>query len=629
MGRHASADARRRRIAAWPIILAVVVLLLVGLTITYVLIVSPDRKSAACTGNTVLEVTASPGAGRAVSDAASAFDATNPVARSTCVSVSVSTLPGGQAAAALAGGWKNVATPAPALWVVDSAADLAAVDASNPAMTAGHPSTGLAASPVVLAVRAAPSGPLSWGNLANGSVPLVLAVPDPTTNRASRYALQSLVAASATGPVQTVGTAAVAGSAALLQRLAVAAPESPATTNAALAQLSAGTGGFTAVPVVESELAAYNAANQPALTALYPSGATAGDQVMPVPLTATWVTDAMSDAAAAFDSFLSSAKGTAILTADNLRTAGAPAKAPGVDPTIRVVELPDAGVPVRAALEAAWEGARLAAGPVVTTVGAPSSTPIGSSGSGTSGPGSTSAPSTTPAPTATATTTNPPTTTTTTSPARTTPTSTPKTTPTTAAPPGPAVTFVLDASGSMDTVQGNLQRIMWMQAGVNEDILRHPAGLFGLWSFSTAGGPTGYTKLVPVGALGEQVNGTVRSTALSAAVNALTPGGNSWTYGAIQAAYADAVGSAVAGRPNRVIVLTDGLDTTPNLTRATLLGSIGALAAQNKNVVLDVVGLSTDVNAAAMTEIAQAGGGTFTSVTDLSTLQANLLRLTS
>jgi len=99
--------------------------------------------------------------------------------------------------------------------------------------------------------------------------------------------------------------------------------------------------------------------------------------------------------------------------------------------------------------------------------------------------------------------------------------------------------------------------------------------------------------------------------------------------GAIQAAYADAVGSAVAGRPNRVIVLTDGLDTTPNLTRATLLGSIGALAAQNKNVVLDVVGLSTDVNAAAMTEIAQAGGGTFTSVTDLSTLQANLLRLTS
>ena len=95
MGRHASADGRRR-IAAWPIVLAVVVLLLVGLTITYVLIVSPDRKTAACTGNTVLPVTASPGAGRSISDAATAFNATNPIARSTCVSVSVSTMPARQ-----------------------------------------------------------------------------------------------------------------------------------------------------------------------------------------------------------------------------------------------------------------------------------------------------------------------------------------------------------------------------------------------------------------------------------------------------------------------------------------------------------------------------------------------------
>ena len=496
-------------------------------------------------------------------------------------------------------------------------------------MTAGHPNTALATSPVVLAVRAAPTGAVSWSGLATGSVPLVLTLPDPTTNRSSGYALESLVSASAGTLGKAVDAAAVSGAGSLLRRLAGAAPLPPTTTTAALSELSAGTGGFTAVPVVESELAAYNASNEPALTALYPAGATAGDEMMAVPLTASWVTDAMSDAAAAFDSFLSSAKGTAILDSDNLRTAGTPAKAAGIDPATKVVPLPDASIPVRAALESAWETAQNAA-PAPTSIGTPAVSPSVST------PTSSSPTTTAPSITTPGTTTPVATTPASTSPSRTTPsstsvrtTSTVPTTPSVTARPGPAVTLVLDTSGSMDTVQGNLQRIMWMQAAVNADIQQSPTDLFGLWSFSTDDGSTGYSKLVPVGPLTGQVNGSPRSTALTAAVNALTSGGDSWTYGAIQAAYSDAVGGAVAGRPNRVIVLTDGLDTTPNLPRATLLSTIGALSAQNKGVVLDIVGLSTDVNSAAMTEIARAGGGSFTSVTNLSDLKSTLLRLTS
>lgn len=624
MGRHASAD-RRRRIAAWPIVLAVVVLLLVGLAVAYVLIVNPDKKIAACTGNTVVPVTASPGATRAISDAATAFNAAKPVARSTCVSVSVTTTPGAIAAAALAGGWKNAATPAPALWIVDSAADVAAVDAGIPAMTAGHPNTALATSPVVLAVRRAPTAAVSWSGLANGSVPLVLTMPDPTANRASSYALESLVSGVSKNPGKAVDAAEVPGSIRLLQRLVGAAPIPPATTTAALAELSAGEGGFTAVPVVESELAAYNALNEPALTAVYPSGPTAGDEIMAVPLTAAWVTAAMSDAAAAFDNFLSSAKGTAILTSDNLRSAVPPAKMAGVDPAIEVVPLPDASIAVRTALESAWKIAQDAVPPVSTpTTNSPGATTSGVTASSTTTP-ETTAPGTTRSSATTATpTTTPPTTT----PPTTTPSPT-KTTPTTVRPPGPAVTLVLDTSGSMDTMQGNLQRIMWMQAAVSADIQRSPTDLFGLWSFSTQDGSTGYSKLVPVGALTDQVNGTRRSEALNAAVNGLAPGGDSWTYGAIRAAYSDAVGTAVPGRPNRVVVLTDGPDTTPSLPRATLLTEIGSLSTQNRNVVLDVVGLSTDVDSAAMTQIARTGGGSFTSVTNLSDLQSTLLELTS
>src|SRR6201746_2279107 len=156
MGRHVSAD-RRRRVAAWPIIAVVAVLVLAGLTVGYFVILHSSQKSAACSGSTVLPVVAAPGAATSIRDAAVAFDATTPVARSTCVTVTVDEVAGPVAGAALAAGWKGQKTPGPGLWVVDSAPDLAALDAINPAMTAGHGNTSLATSPVVLAGRVAPT----------------------------------------------------------------------------------------------------------------------------------------------------------------------------------------------------------------------------------------------------------------------------------------------------------------------------------------------------------------------------------------------------------------------------------------------------------------------------------------
>ena len=360
MGRHASED-RSRRVAAWPIIVVVAALVLAGLAVGYFVILHNSQKAAACSGSTVLPVAASPGAARAVNEAATAFNATTPVARSTCVTVTVNTVSGSVAEAALAAGWKDQKTPAPGLWVVDSAADVAALDASNSAMTAGHTTGNLATSPVVLAMaKPAASGTVTWKGLAAGSAGgPVLAVPSPDVNRASNYALQSLVAAA--NSTSTVEAAAVTAAAPLFARLATAVPSPPATTTAALTDLAGGTAGFTAVPVVESDLADFNAAHPPGLTAVYPTGATAGDEIMPVPLTAPWVTDAMSDAAAAFDAFLGDPQGIAIFTADNLRTTSAPPKAPGVDLATPVTPLPDAPVRRSAGHQHPWASALVTA----------------------------------------------------------------------------------------------------------------------------------------------------------------------------------------------------------------------------------------------------------------------------
>jgi hypothetical protein len=125
----------------------------------------------------------------------------------------------------------------------------------------------MAGSPVVLAVRGqdAPAlSTLSWASLPNAAGPagsavlaagdkLIVALPEPVANRATSYALQSVLATGTTA----VDPAAVTAATAQLDALAKAGPPiQPATTTDALTQLAGGQGGFTAVPVVESELAA-------------------------------------------------------------------------------------------------------------------------------------------------------------------------------------------------------------------------------------------------------------------------------------------------------------------------------------------------------------------------------------
>ncbi len=66
---------------------------------------------------------------------------------------------------ALAQGWVGQPSQAPALWFPDSAADLASLESTDSAMTAGRNVAPMATSPVVLAMSAANAAAVSAAGL--------------------------------------------------------------------------------------------------------------------------------------------------------------------------------------------------------------------------------------------------------------------------------------------------------------------------------------------------------------------------------------------------------------------------------------------------------------------------------
>jgi len=383
--RHASRGGRRG-VASWIIVTVIAAVVVIGAALAYILIVGGSNKAeGTCSSQVQLPVVSAPGATAAITSAATAFNGTAPVARSACVTAAVTSLPDSQAQLALADEWQQAAGTPPAIWVPESEAALHALEATDSAMTAGRDTNPIATSPVVIAVRdedaaSIQSAGLSWADLAASSGPdgtvtlpsgrkLIVALPDPTSNRASSYALQSVLANKAGG---TVDVASVTANAAELASIGAGGPSvQPSTTEQALNQLADRSGGFTAVPVVASELAAFTATT-PGLTAIAPNGTAVGDTVYAVPLSASWVTPTLDDAAALFLAYLRSSDGEAAFAEHGLQVpsprpagstgAGAspaagssggavPTGSPaGSDPADVI---PDAGAEVAAALGAA------------------------------------------------------------------------------------------------------------------------------------------------------------------------------------------------------------------------------------------------------------------------------------
>lgn len=383
--RHGS-DGGRRGIAPWIVVTTVAVVVVVAATVGYLFIVrADDNESAAanCTSQVTLPIAAAPGAEAAIAAAATSFDATGPVARSACVTTAVSDLADGTTNTSPVEQWKQNPGAAPAMWVADSEAELLAVEATDSGLTAGRDTEPIATSPVVLAVRSADASAaaaLSWRDLPmqtgpDGTVQLtadrqvILALPNPSTNRATSYALQSVLAAGV-APAEAdkpVDTATVTARSADLAELGAGGPAGqPATTEEALTQLAAGSATFTAVPVVESDLTKFSVST-PGLTAVSPQGGAVGDAIWPVALTAGWVTPTLEDAAARFAAYLRSPAGTAALVDNGLQPADGASSGSNLPATSRSasaspspstastapISLPDAGAEVANALETA------------------------------------------------------------------------------------------------------------------------------------------------------------------------------------------------------------------------------------------------------------------------------------
>ncbi|HET8589897.1 MAG TPA: vWA domain-containing protein [Nakamurella sp.] len=647
MGRHA--DARRPRgIARWVITAAVVVLVVAGATVGYLVIVHRANPAVdgRCSTAVSLPVAAGPGAQPAIATAAAAYNRKREVARSACVTATVTAVPDGTALAGLTRQWPASAGKAPGLWIPDSDASLAALDGARPDLAAGHPTDPLAWSPVVLAVRSddvAAATSLSWSALPTAAGPqgtaalpggrhLLLDLPPAGSNRATSYAVQSVLAGQqeSTGQqVAALGVVEVRNAGPTVRAVGSGSAGDAGTTAEALTALADGTGEATAVPVVEADLVAFDPAGH-SLSAIHPDGPTAGDSLIAAPISAAWVDQDLAAAASSFQAFLGTAQAQQILADAGWRTAAAqPAKpVPGVDTGTAVTVLPAGGPAVDAAVAEELgqpvpssplppTGSATAGSNIAGTEGSPSDT--GTVATSSPATGATTGTSPTSPTTASSTATTARSVTTLTGPVTpTTPTS--SSTPATSTTPnpaatGPVLTLVVDSSAGMSTEVGGRSLLAAVQAAVPTVIGGKITDRVGLWAYSdsVALPPDGYPQLVSTGPLAGKVGTGTRQAALSAAVRALKADGDRWAYGALMAAVDKAADTTVTGRTSRVVLITSGVDETPATPRQMVLTALGAAKG---SVRVDVVGLGNAVPADAYNQIATAAGGSYVPVTD-------------
>ena len=647
MGRHADAG-RRRGIARWVITAVVVVIVLAVITVGYFVIVNrtDSATDGVCSGRVTLHVAAGPDAQPALAEAAKDFNATKPVARTSCVTTAVTAVADHVALAGLAGDWPSDAGGAPGMWVPDSSASLTALDAARPDVAAGHPTDAFAWSPVVLAVDAddVPAvSSLAWSDLPTAAGPsgtaamtggrhLLLALPPIASNPATGYALQSMLAGA--GRSEPLTRADVTAGADALTTVGQGAAADAADTARALADLAGGQGTATAVPVTESALVHFDATGKH-LAAVHPHGATVGDALIAAPVTASWTNRTVAAAASAFQAYLSTPPAQQVFADHGWRTDAAHPKDPvaGVDTTTTVKRLTDAGPEVTAAIaDALGQPAPSLPSSVVTSGGAASSgTSSAETGSSTA-PTSTSASPTTTSPTTTSPTATSPTTGSSTVTSPTTSTSTSTTRSTTSANPaasGPVLTVIVDASDAMAATQDGKSLLDWAKAAVGSVTDGSVTDRAGLWAFADSGSlpPNGYPELVSTGPLGSKVDGKARSSALKSALAALKADGDRWAYGALIEALTKVPDAGVTGRENRVVLITSGVDQTPATPRQSVLDAEDAVGSK---VRVDVIGLGSAVPVDAYQEIAKAGGGEYVPVTDprkLATTLTDLLTL--
>lgn len=169
---------------------------------------------------------------------------------------------------------------------------------------------------------------------------------------------------------------------------------------------------------------------------------------------------------------------------------------------------------------------------------------------------------------------------------------------------GEAVTAVVDVSRSMAQDGGDgKSRLDWLKSALNGQIDRSLAGSLGLWEFSRSlDNDLPYKQLAPTRPVRQQ------RAALHGAVDSLAPASATYTYSSVLAAYQYAAAHYEDGKPNRLIVVTDGPnDGEYRLDQ--LKAELARLRDPKRPLSISIIALGPDPDIAALTELATATNG--------------------
>jgi len=169
------------------------------------------------------------------------------------------------------------------------------------------------------------------------------------------------------------------------------------------------------------------------------------------------------------------------------------------------------------------------------------------------------------------------------------------------------VLLALDVSGSMEAPAppGPGTRLSVVTEGILQALPSvRPTDALGLWLFP--GDPSGRTinRAVPVGRLSELVGPIPRAQAVSETLDLATPSGNTPLFRAMVDGVA-ALGPSDDTTANKLVVITDGEDTTSDLTPDQVLDGV-----RDRNVRVFVITVGeTSCAAAPLESLADITGG--------------------
>ncbi|QDQ97323.1 substrate-binding domain-containing protein [Tomitella fengzijianii] len=579
MARHRSASGNRR-VSRGLILTVAAVFVVIAVVIGWLALRdhagdADDRAAASCVnGDVTVPVAAAPSIAPVLTSLAESYSDVHPVVRDHCVTVRVHPADGSTAL-------QEIAAPdgGPALWVPQSAADVAALRSASPERIDGNP-VSLAASPVVLAApqsAAATLQDLAWNALPARQSAGTLGLAMPAGGDAAPTGLTLAAAIADAGPDPT-GTALTGktvdgprGQAATAALVGGAPGDRAAEPGDVLTALQQSTApeGVRAVPTTAEELYRFNTDSGAApLSAVRPAGPTpvvdypavllrpAGGSAAPTRDGDRAVdAQALSAAASDFLNYLARPEQASRFVQSGFLVTGAPDAASPADTNGVLTGAPPAQV-----LPGPADDALAALGAAIGAPAAPA-TPAASSGG--------------------------------------------------------ATTVLLDVSGSMGANEGAGTRLSNVTRALADRLGGLPdSDSVGLWTYSSGLSDSGpYRVIVPTGKLSDQVDGTQRRQSLVTGLDAARPRAATHTYRSLQAAYSSAVQGYVDGAVNSVLLITDGPndDQSFKSTQA-LLDAIGQAADPARPVRIDIIVIGPNDDVDSLRSVATATGGTVTEV---------------